>query len=70
MRKPSALPALVFVLIILVGFGIAYATSGSPVASAVLAIVTLIVVNVRVGKLIVCPAAVRDPGPSATVTGD
>jgi regulator of protease activity HflC (stomatin/prohibitin superfamily) len=43
MRKPSALPALIFVLIILVGFGIAYATSGSPVASAVLAIVTLIV---------------------------
>jgi len=43
MRKPSALPALIFVLIILVGFGIAYATSGHPVASAVLAIVTVIV---------------------------
>ena len=43
MRKPSALPALIFVLIILVGFGIAYATSRYHVASAVLAIVTLIV---------------------------
>ena len=43
MRKPSALPALIFVLILCVGFGIAYATSGHPVASAVLAIVTLIV---------------------------
>jgi regulator of protease activity HflC (stomatin/prohibitin superfamily) len=43
MRKPSALPALIFVLIILVGFGIAYATSTYHVASAVLAIVTLIV---------------------------
>ena len=43
MRKPSALPALIFVLIALVGFGIAYATSTYHVASAVLAIVTLIV---------------------------
>ena len=43
MRKPSALPALIFVLIILVGFGIAYATSTYHVASAVVAIVTLIV---------------------------
>ena len=43
MRKPSALPALIFVLIILVGFGIAYATSRYPVASAVVAIVTVIV---------------------------
>ena len=43
MRRPSALPALIFVLIILVGFGIAYATSTYHVASAVLAIVTLIV---------------------------
>ena len=43
MRKPSALPALIFVLIILVGFGIAYATSTYHVASAVLAIVTVIV---------------------------
>ena len=43
MRKPSALPALIFVLIILVGFGIAYATSMYHVASAVLAIVTVIV---------------------------
>ena len=43
MRKPSALPALIFVLIILVGFGIAYATSAYHVASAVLAIVTVIV---------------------------
>ncbi|MFZ0208430.1 MAG: slipin family protein, partial [Roseiarcus sp.] len=43
MRKPSALPGLIFVLIILVGFGIAYATSGRPVASAVVAIVTVIV---------------------------
>ena len=43
MRKPSALPALIFVLIILVGFGIAYATSRYPVASAVVAIVTIIV---------------------------
>ena len=43
MRKPSALPGLIFVLIILVGFGIAYATSRYPVASAVVAIVTLIV---------------------------
>jgi regulator of protease activity HflC (stomatin/prohibitin superfamily) len=43
MRKPSALPALIFVLIILVGFGIAYATSTSHVASAVVAIVTVIV---------------------------
>jgi regulator of protease activity HflC (stomatin/prohibitin superfamily) len=43
MRKPSALPALIFVLIVLVGFGIAYATSTYHVASAVLAIVTLIV---------------------------
>jgi regulator of protease activity HflC (stomatin/prohibitin superfamily) len=43
MRKPSALPALIFVLIILVGFGIAYATSTYHVASAALAIVTVIV---------------------------
>jgi regulator of protease activity HflC (stomatin/prohibitin superfamily) len=43
MRKPSALPALIFVLIILVGFGIAYATSTYHVASAVVAIVALIV---------------------------
>ena len=43
MRKPSALPALIFVLIVLVGFGIAYATSRYPVASAVVAIVTVIV---------------------------
>jgi len=43
MRKPSALPALIFVLIILVGFGIAYATSTYHVASAVVAIVTVIV---------------------------
>ena len=43
MRKPSALPALIFVLIILVGFGIAYATSTYHVASAVLATVTVIV---------------------------
>ena len=43
MRKPSALPALIFVLVILVGFGIAYATSRYPVASAVVAIVTIIV---------------------------
>ena len=43
MRKPSALPGLIFVLIILVGFGIAYATSRYPVASAVVAIVTVIV---------------------------
>jgi regulator of protease activity HflC (stomatin/prohibitin superfamily) len=43
MRKPSALPALIFVLIILVGFGIAYATSTYHVASAVLAIMTVIV---------------------------
>jgi regulator of protease activity HflC (stomatin/prohibitin superfamily) len=43
MRKPSALPALIFVLIILVGFGIAYATSAYHVASAVVAIVTVIV---------------------------
>src|SRR5277367_1387628 len=43
MRKPSALPALIFVLIILVGFAIAYTTSGRPVASVILAIVTVIV---------------------------
>jgi regulator of protease activity HflC (stomatin/prohibitin superfamily) len=43
MRKPSALPALIFVLIILVGFGIAWATSRYPVASAAVAIVTIIV---------------------------
>jgi regulator of protease activity HflC (stomatin/prohibitin superfamily) len=43
MRKPSALPALIFVLIILVGFGIAYATSTHHVAGAVVAIVTVIV---------------------------
>ena len=43
MRKPSALPALIFVLIVLVGFGIAWATSRYPVASAVVAIATLIV---------------------------
>ena len=43
MRKPSALPALIFVLIVLVGFGIAWATSRYPVASAVVAIVTIIV---------------------------
>ena len=43
MRKPSALPALIFVLIILVGFGIAYATSTHPVASAVIAVVTVVV---------------------------
>ena len=43
MRKPSALPGPIFVLVILVGFGIAYATSRYPVGSAVVAIVTLIV---------------------------
>ena len=43
MRKPSALPGLIFVLVILVGFGIAYATSTHPVGSAVVAIVTIIV---------------------------
>ena len=43
MRKPSALPGLIFVLVILVGFGIAYATSRYPVGSAVVAIVTIIV---------------------------
>jgi regulator of protease activity HflC (stomatin/prohibitin superfamily) len=43
MRKPSALPTLIFVLIIFVGFGIAYVASGHPVASAVIATVTVIV---------------------------
>jgi regulator of protease activity HflC (stomatin/prohibitin superfamily) len=43
MRKPSALPGLIFALIILVGFGIAYTASGYRVASVVIAIVTFIV---------------------------
>jgi regulator of protease activity HflC (stomatin/prohibitin superfamily) len=45
MRKPSALPALIFVLIIAVGFGLAYATSGAINygAGAVIAILTVIV---------------------------
>ncbi|HEY3721282.1 MAG TPA: slipin family protein [Roseiarcus sp.] len=43
MRKPSALPALIFVLILFVGLGIAYVASGHPVASAVIATVTVIV---------------------------
>ena len=45
MRKPNALPALIFVLIIGVGFGLAYATSGAINygAGAVIAILTVIV---------------------------
>ena len=45
MRKPSALPALIFVLIVCVGFGLAYATSGAINygAGAVIAILTVIV---------------------------
>jgi regulator of protease activity HflC (stomatin/prohibitin superfamily) len=45
MRKPSALPGLIFVLIVCVGFGLAYATSGAINygAGAVIAILTVIV---------------------------
>src|SRR6202789_390723 len=45
MRKPSALPALIFILVIAVGFGLAFATGGelSKGAGAVIAILTVIV---------------------------
>jgi len=45
MRKPSALPGLIFVLIVCVGFGLAYATSGAINygAGAVIAILTIII---------------------------
>jgi regulator of protease activity HflC (stomatin/prohibitin superfamily) len=45
MRKPSALPALIFVLIVVVGFGLAYATSGAINygTGAVIAFLTVIV---------------------------
>jgi regulator of protease activity HflC (stomatin/prohibitin superfamily) len=45
MRKPSALPALIFFLILCVGFGIAFATGGalSYGAGAIIAILTVVV---------------------------
>src|SRR3984885_14399217 len=45
MRKPSALPALIFIVILLIGFGLAFATGGelNKGAGAVIAILTVIV---------------------------
>src|SRR6202789_942669 len=45
MRKPSALPALIFILVIAVGFGLAFATGGelSKGAAAVIGILAVIV---------------------------
>jgi regulator of protease activity HflC (stomatin/prohibitin superfamily) len=45
MRKPSALPALIFIVILLVGLGLAFATGGelNKGAGAVIAILTVIV---------------------------